>query len=103
MTQAESTCVLLCSMHVWHKHPQECWHVHSTCAFTQCAGCLWQIKGHAYIPQPCTPKRKKHIEATAVVSSADAMEGASRKKDLIYLDEAKGPQQERDFSSASVR
>lgn len=106
MTQAESRCVLLRSVHAWHKRPQEYTaHVlsHSGLGVRGRQVVPPQLKGHAYIPQPHTPKRKNHIQATAVVSSTDAMEGASRKKYLMYLNDAKGPRQGTDFSSASVR
>ena len=89
--------------HVGHTRPRRCRHLHSTRAFTQRAGCSWQAggqqKGQAYIPQPHTPGWKKHLQGTAVVSSTDAMEGASREKYFIYLDDAKGPGQGRAFSS----
>lgn len=42
-----------------------------------------QQKGHVYIPQPHTPRWKKHIQATAVVSSTDAVEGVARRS-ILY-------------------
>lgn len=80
-------------------------------AVPQQAGCSWRAggpstaQGTGVHPTAAHPPdgKKKPTQATAVVSSGDATESASREKDFIDLDDAMGPGQGRAFSPASIR